>query len=64
MIESIKILDKELIDIKNAALSSNLKPLPGENVSQIFSLLDFLRVQIINFKRNFLFFDKINQSFI
>ena len=50
MIESIKILDKELIDIKNAALSSNLKPLPGENVSQIFSLLDFLRVQIINFK--------------
>ena len=33
MIESIKILDNELIDIKNAAFSSNLKPLPGENVA-------------------------------
>lgn len=36
MIETIRILDKELIDVKNAALSANLKPLPGENVSFVF----------------------------
>lgn len=34
MIESIKSLDKELIDLRNAAASTGmLKPLPGETVS-------------------------------
>jgi hypothetical protein len=32
MIDSIKMLDKELIEVKQAALSSTLKPLPGETV--------------------------------
>lgn len=32
MIESIKQLDKELIEIKKAAVSASLKPLPGETV--------------------------------
>lgn len=32
MIDSIKLLDKELIEIKQAAASSTLKPLPGETV--------------------------------
>jgi hypothetical protein len=43
MIESIKILDNELIDIKNAALSSSLKPLPGENVT-FFNLKDVILI--------------------
>ena len=32
MIESIKLLDQELIEIKNAAAAATLKPLPGETV--------------------------------
>lgn len=39
MIDSIRLLDKELIDIKQAAASSSLKPLPGETVNNDFNRL-------------------------
>ena len=36
MIDSIKMLDNELIEIKQAAAAATLKPLPGETVREIF----------------------------
>jgi hypothetical protein len=35
MIDSIKQLDRELSEVKKAALSNTLKPLPGESVSAL-----------------------------
>jgi hypothetical protein len=39
MIDSIKLLDKELIEVKQAAASSTLKPLPGETVNIAIKLM-------------------------
>lgn len=32
MIDSVKLIDKELVEVKSAALANNLKPLPGESL--------------------------------
>lgn len=52
MIESIKILDKELLEVKKAALASTLKPLPGETVFIIDILIFINSVKAFSFSNH------------
>lgn len=57
MIESIKQLDKELIEIKKAAVSASLKPLPGETViiTRFFFFFVFLYFYIFDYDEESIF---------
>ena len=69
MIESIRDLDNQLLEVKNAALASTLRPLPGETVSLFKELSKkdafifiFVIKSSLNLKRilfNFIYFKQL-----
>lgn len=57
MIDSIKLLDKELIEVKQAAASSTLKPLPGETV-----IIAIILISCLLPEKNILIIDKFQKA--